>query len=112
GAGDLRVDPPRDQKLEQGFRHLRGRNHDSRIDQPEATADFKQPNRDSNDCNSDPARPAHSAANLEYPSDFIDSPRRLSHSRPVISPKAGWPTILLSRARGQPGPTMARKRRG
>src|SRR5258706_365592 len=42
----------------------------------------------------------------------MDSPRRLSHSRPVISPNSGSLTILLSRSRGQPVTTTSRKRPG
>src|SRR5262249_61582264 len=102
GARDLIVVPSRDQQARERIGHLGGRDYDAMIDQAEPTADFEQRDRSRDERNPDPADPAHPAAIPECPSDFIDSPRRSSHSRPVISPNPASLTLLLSRSRGPP----------
>ena len=103
-AFDLGVERAGGEQRPQRARHLGRRNDDVVVDEAEAAGELERADRADDDDEADEADAGHSAAMRagaapEWPSALSDSPRRRSHSRPVISPNAGIADDGANRAR-------------
>src|SRR5580693_4039357 len=112
-ARDVGIDGARGKQGVKRRRHLGRRNDGLMPDQARLAGKLERADHRHDHRKTDQADARHPTAVMPAcPSALSDSPRKRSHSRAVISPKAGSATILLSRSRGQPVSMISMKRPG